>query len=73
MRLIGGLFLAGILATYAGVLGSSAPPIFSRAWVGLIVGGTPVTFGSLLRHLWPALLAIAAGGLWLVLGKRADV
>jgi len=72
MRLIGALFLAGILATYAGVLGSTAPPLFGRAWVDLILGGSPVTLGSLLRHLWPALLAMVAGGLWLVLGKRTD-
>jgi PTS system mannose-specific IID component len=71
-RLIGTLFLVGILATYAGVLGSAAPPLFSQAWVDLVVGGTPVTVGSLLRHLWPVLLTMAAAGLWLALGKRAD-
>jgi len=70
MRLIGALFLAGILATYAGVLGSTAPPLFSRAWVDLIMGGLPVTLDSLLRHLWPPLVAMVVGGLWLVLGKR---
>jgi PTS system mannose-specific IID component len=72
MRLIGAIFLAGIVAAYAGVLGSSAPPLFGSAWVEWIVGGVPVTLGSLFLHLWPALLAMVVGGLVLTLGKRAD-
>jgi hypothetical protein len=70
MRLIGTLFLLGILATYAGLLGSAAPPLFSRAWVDFVTGGLPITLASLLQHLWPVLLAVAGGGLALVLVKR---
>jgi PTS system mannose-specific IID component len=70
MRLIGALFILGILATYVGLLGSAVEPLFSRAWVEMVVGGLPVTMGSLLGHLWPALVALVVGGLAIGLGKR---
>jgi hypothetical protein len=59
MRVIGGLFVLGIDGTYLGLMGRSAPPLFTRAWVSFVVGGTPVTVASVIAHLWPPLLATA--------------
>ncbi len=59
MRVIGGLFVLGIDGTYLGLMGRSAPPLFTRAWVSFVVGGTPVTVASAIAHLWPPLLATA--------------
>jgi PTS system mannose-specific IID component len=60
MRVIGGLFLLGIVLTYLGLLGASAPPLFTADWVSFVLGGAPATVSSALAHLWPPLLAIAA-------------
>jgi hypothetical protein len=72
MRLIGMLFVMGVLATYAGLLGSARSALFSRAWVDLLTGGSPVSLGSLFRHLWPVLAAAVAGGLGLLWSRRSD-
>jgi PTS system mannose-specific IID component len=72
MHLVWALFLGGILATYAGLLGSSAPPLFGREWIGFVTGGTPVRPVSLLLHLWPVLLAVGIAALWWALGRRTD-
>jgi PTS system mannose-specific IID component len=71
MRLIGALFLGGILGTYTGLLGAFSPPLFSSDWVDYVVGGTPVTLGLLLGHLWPALLVLLIAGLWGILARRS--
>jgi PTS system mannose-specific IID component len=60
MRVIGGLFVLGIVLTYLGLAGRSPPPLFTRDWVSYVLGGTPVTVPSALVHLWPPLLSIAA-------------
>ena len=57
MRAIGALFVAGIVLTYLGLAGPSAPPLFSAAWVSFLAGGMPATASSVLVHLWPPLLA----------------
>jgi PTS system mannose-specific IID component len=72
MRLIGMLFVLGIVATYAGLLGSADSALFGPAWVDLVTGGSPVTLGSLFRHLWPVLAAVIAGGFALLAGERSD-
>jgi PTS system mannose-specific IID component len=72
MRLIGMLFVLGILATYAGLLGSASSALFSRDWVDLLIGVAPVSLGSLFQHLWPVLAALVAGGLLLLLRRRSD-
>jgi PTS system mannose-specific IID component len=74
MRVIGGLFVLGILFSYLGFLGSSVPPLLSAEWFSYLVGGRPTTLASLSSHLWPlALTAIAAAALavlWLFKGRR---
>jgi PTS system mannose-specific IID component len=72
MRLIGALFVGGILATYAGLLGASAPPLFSQDWVEFVLGGPTRSWGMLLSHLWPALLAMVVAGIWWGLSRRSD-
>jgi mannose PTS system EIID component len=58
LRVIGGLFVLGIVLTYLGLAGRAAPPLFTAEWVSYILGGTPVTVASALAHLWPPILAI---------------
>jgi PTS system mannose-specific IID component len=70
MRLIGTVFVVGILGTYVGLLGSWAPPLFGREWLEFLAGGSAVTLRSLLLHLWPALLTLLAAGVWYVLSRR---
>ena len=72
MRLVWALFLVGVVATYVGLLGTSAPPLFGREWIDFVTGGTPIGFVSLLRHLWPVLLAVGTAVLWWALARRAD-
>jgi PTS system mannose-specific IID component len=60
MRVIGGLFVLGIVLTYLGLAGRSPPSLFSQDWVSYVLGGRPITVLSALVHLWPPLLAIAA-------------
>jgi hypothetical protein len=60
MRVIGGLFVLGILLTYLGLAGRSPPSLFTRDWVSYVLGGRPITVLSVLVHLWPPLLASAA-------------
>ena len=70
MRVIGGLFVLGIVLTYLGLLGQSAPSIFGGEWVDFVVGGRPVTVASGLAHLWPLLLALGVAGLVLLVRRR---
>jgi PTS system mannose-specific IID component len=60
MRVIGGLFVLGIVLTYLGLTGRTAPSLFSAQWVTFVLGGTPVTVTSALMHLWPPIVAILA-------------
>ena len=71
MRVIGGLFVLGIVLTYLGLTGRTAPPLFTAEWVSFVLGGTPVTVASLLAHLWPPVLAIVVALLfWLLRRSR---
>lgn len=60
MRVIGGLFVLGIVLTYLGLAGSAAPSLFTVEWVAFVLGGTPATAATALAHLWPPILAILA-------------
>jgi len=62
LRVIGGLFVLGIVLTYLGLLGQAAPPLFSEEWIDFVIGGRPVTVTGLLAHLWPLLLAVSVAG-----------
>jgi PTS system mannose-specific IID component len=73
MRVIGLWFVTGILLTYLGLAGAGAPPLLSRDWLHYLVGGAPVTVASALAHLWPPLLAVAAGAVALALARRRRV
>jgi len=65
LRVIGILFVIGIDLAYLGLAGWSAPPLFTRAWVEMLLGGRPVTAGSALVHLLPPLLVTGvAAALW---------
>jgi PTS system mannose-specific IID component len=66
---IGGLFVLGMVLTYLGLLGQSAPPLFSERWIDFVVGGRPVTAASLLTHLWPLLLAVGVAGIVLLVRR----
>ena len=71
MSVIGGLFALGIVLTYLGLTGRTAPPLFTAEWVSFVLGGTPVTMTSALAHLWPPLLAVAVAlALWLLRRSR---
>ena len=71
MRVIGGLFVLGILLTYLGLAGRAAPPLLTAEWVSFVLGGAPVTVASILAHLWPPLLAlVVALLLWLLRRSR---
>ncbi|MBL7201136.1 MAG: PTS system mannose/fructose/sorbose family transporter subunit IID [Anaerolineae bacterium] len=72
MRLIGTLFVAGVGLTYVGLAGREAPPLFSADWLAFLLGEQPVSRGSALAHLWPALLAAGlAVGTLLWRGQRS--
>ena len=60
LRVIGILFVIGIDLGYVGLAGWAAPPLFTRAWVDMLVGGRPATVGSALVHLLPPLLVTGA-------------
>jgi hypothetical protein len=73
MRVIGGLFWLGIVATYLGLTGRSAPYLLTGAWVSFVLGGTPATVASVLAHLWPPLLATTiALAIWGVRWRRPE-
>jgi hypothetical protein len=69
MRVIGDLFVLGIVMTYLGLLGQSAPPLFGEQWVDFVVDGRPVTAASALAHLWPLLLAVGVAGIVLLVRR----
>jgi PTS system mannose-specific IID component len=56
LHVIGTLFVIGIDLAYLGLAGGSAPPLFTRAWAAMLVGGRPATVGSVAAHLLPPLL-----------------
>ena len=71
MRVIGGLFVLGILLTYLGLTGRASPPLLTAEWVSFVLGGTPATAASVLAHLWPPLLAVVVALLfWLFRRSR---
>jgi PTS system mannose-specific IID component len=72
MRVIGGLFVLGILLSYLGLLGPSVPPLLSAEWVDYLVGGQPATWASVFSHLWPFVLAFAAAVAMAVVWIAAD-
>jgi PTS system mannose-specific IID component len=56
LRVIGIIFVVGIDLAYLGLAGWDAPPLFTWAWVEMLVGGSPVTVGSAVAHLLPPLV-----------------
>ena len=71
LRVIGTLFVIGIDLAYVGLAGWAAPPLFTRDWVDMLVGGRPAAVGSALVHLLPSLLVTgAAVGFWVWQGSR---
>jgi PTS system mannose-specific IID component len=71
-RVIGLVFVLGIDLTYLGLAGSAAPPLFSEAWLAFVLGGVPLTLGSVIRHLWPPLLATGLAVVAYVRRRRAE-
>jgi mannose/fructose/N-acetylgalactosamine-specific phosphotransferase system component IID len=63
LRVIGVLFVVGVDLAYLGLAGQDAPPLFTRAWVDMLLGGRPATVSSALAHLLPPLLATGAAGI----------
>ena len=65
LRVIGITFVVGIDLAYLGLAGWDAPPLFTRAWVEMLVGGRPVSVGSAVAHLLPPLVVTGvAVGVW---------
>jgi hypothetical protein len=66
LRVIGIIFVTGIDLAYLGLAGWDAPPLFTRAWAEMLVGGRPVTVGSAVARLLPPLVVTGvAAGVWL--------
>jgi PTS system mannose-specific IID component len=63
LRAIGVLFVVGVDLAYLGLAGQDAPPLFTRAWVDMLLGGRPATFFSALAHLLPPFVATGAAGI----------
>jgi len=73
MRVIGMVFVLGIGLTYLGLVGNpaqAAPPLLTRDWVLSLLGGPPVTVGSALGHLLPAVLTVGGVVAWLSLRRK---
>jgi PTS system mannose-specific IID component len=73
LRVIGITFVIGVDLAYLGLAGWDAPPLFTRAWVEMLVGGRPVSVGSALAHLLPPLLVTGvAVGAWVWRREREE-